>query len=681
MRLTILAFTFTTALTSMAIPPLLAQQPNQADIAAMQGRLAEAETSLMSLKAERDEYRSLLHRERQRLKEISQTEGQIAAANAGTENMVQTIRDLEAEKVDLMRQLEYAKRGPQEAATLAARQPDNSAELQNRLNAIQTERQELMADVRALEDDKQSLVSRLQAAENDLARLQQQKSQNQAIMTEAAQKDETIRALESEIAMLRNQNRTITENANYTKTAELRALESEVASLEAQNKILRQDVVESQKIKSSQAQNANQQIAALENKYSGRFRVMENENIRLTRELETEKNRKPEIVEKIVEVEKIVPVRVPAPTQVSGASVSSSQNLNRSAPTALSATSPVVQTKSTVPDVQSVSVQRRSGPLSAQMNTPTAMVAREPREPVLNSGNQVENTVAQIQWNSPQRVQQEAVASKDSNITVMAENNFKSERVLPSQNAQTISPNEVRRSLRSRIVKQETVLPERVSQASVASVPVSVAQQPMAIAPQQVPQNVVSQEPIISAPLNSTSSQDAQPVQVASYSPSTPVQTSSSQEQALSGDKIKRLVMDSNIPVVGSIERVAKVSGPDFAAFRWDTGQVYGSAEQTRLSSPSGFNRSVDQYISKIQSRCQGSFDQTNATASVSSGLTVRSVDMACISPDQTGATVSVLFFEENGMFYALAHEADLSTFETAMDLRDNLANNLSSTF
>ena len=150
---------------------------------------------------------------------------------------------------------------------------------------------------------------------------------------------------------------------------------------------------------------------------------------------------------------------------------------------------------------------------------------------------------------------------------------------------------------------------------------------------------------------------------------------------ALSGDNILQLVSASRIPLQAQVGRVNSVSGPDFAAFKWDTGVVYGSGEQSRLGNVSAFDGSVNKYIQKTASRCSGAFDQTIIPVQASNGLTVKSADIACVDNQGQGHAASILFFAKDGMFYALAHEADMNSFEIAMDMRERLSSSLKSVF
>ena len=60
---------------------------------------------------------------------------------------------------------------------------------------------------------------------------------------------------------------------------------------------------------------------------------------------------------------------------------------------------------------------------------------------------------------------------------------------------------------------------------------------------------------------------------------------------------------------------------------------------------------------------------------------TVKSADIACVDNQGQGHAASILFFAKNGMFYALAHEADMNSFEIAMDMRERLSGALKSVF
>ena len=150
---------------------------------------------------------------------------------------------------------------------------------------------------------------------------------------------------------------------------------------------------------------------------------------------------------------------------------------------------------------------------------------------------------------------------------------------------------------------------------------------------------------------------------------------------ALSGNTIKTLLSDSKIPLSMPVGRVEQVSNGDFAAFQWDTGFVYGSGEQTRLVNGKAFSDAVHHYIKRTQDRCSGSFDKTLESVTASNTITVQSADIACVDKSANGHAASILFFSHQGMFYAMAHEADMNSFKIAMDMRDRLAESITDAF
>jgi hypothetical protein len=156
---------------------------------------------------------------------------------------------------------------------------------------------------------------------------------------------------------------------------------------------------------------------------------------------------------------------------------------------------------------------------------------------------------------------------------------------------------------------------------------------------------------------------------------------SNAQMQALSGDQIRQLLAASRIPLATSINRIERISGADFAAFQWDTGFVHGSGEQRRIADASNFNDAVNSYIQKTASRCSSTFDQSVEVIASTNTMTVKAADIACVDQNANGNAASILFFEHEGMFYALAHEADMNTFTVAMDMRDRLAQSITRIF
>ena len=485
------------------------------EIIALNERLSEAETSSLSLKAERDEYRALLQRERQRLKEMSDLGQNVSDASVQSGNMIEQIKKLESEKIDLIRRLEFV----QANGATAGAGVDTSSAIQNRLDTVTQESEQAKQQLRIIAADKKAVEDRLKLAELEAADAKRQ------------------------LASMK-----VNKVANGANDADISVLESEIASLEAQNRMLREDLAAVDSREPVARDDSQAMIASLEQKYQTRLSVVEQENIRLARELSDEQNKAPVIVREVVEVDfdsapTPAPVKATAPTKIAEVSLPSMQ---------------------------------------------------------------------------PAKVQ------------------------VPTQQ-QTVSANAARQQLRNKITGK-------------------------AIAPS--PSN--APEP------TQTGALKTRPVQTVAVQKQAPQPVSLA---ALSGDEIRQLVAQAGVPLVSNIERVNEISGPDFAAFRWDTGTVYGSGEQSKMANDSAFDAAISRYIAKTQDRCQGEFDKTVIALAPANGLTARAADIACVQNSDNGAAASIVFFAYNGMFYALAHESDLDHFQTAMDMRDRMAGKLSSIF
>jgi hypothetical protein len=126
--------------------------------------------------------------------------------------------------------------------------------------------------------------------------------------------------------------------------------------------------------------------------------------------------------------------------------------------------------------------------------------------------------------------------------------------------------------------------------------------------------------------------------------------------------------------MVSGFEKVNKVSGPQFGAFRWDTGVVFGTAEQEVMPTDSGFEQAVSAYLTKTKQRCSGTFDQSFDAGQFAAHKDFAVADVACVMPDGTGAGAAVVFFYKDGMFNVVAHEGDISQFDQAMTTRDSFA-------
>lgn len=123
---------------------------------------------------------------------------------------------------------------------------------------------------------------------------------------------------------------------------------------------------------------------------------------------------------------------------------------------------------------------------------------------------------------------------------------------------------------------------------------------------------------------------------------------------------LKSLLSRANVPLKGGVRRMAD------GVYGWKTDKLMGRAE----IAPAGeFARNVDTYINKAKSQCKGDF----AAIPSAQAQGIANVEIACV--DGAGSTAgSVAFFETDGSFVAVTHEASAENMEAAMDARDQVA-------
>lgn len=140
------------------------------------------------------------------------------------------------------------------------------------------------------------------------------------------------------------------------------------------------------------------------------------------------------------------------------------------------------------------------------------------------------------------------------------------------------------------------------------------------------------------------------------------------------GRDIAAYLTRAGVQTVEGVQKVRNASNADRAAFRWDTGTVFGSAEQSAAGDTARFESAVSAYLTRTRNRCTGAFDQTFDGVKNLAGKPFAVADLACVLDDGTGAGAAVVFFEENGVMNVVAHEGDLDHFTDAMNTRDQFA-------
>lgn len=189
----------------------------------------------------------------------------------------------------------------------------------------------------------------------------------------------------------------------------------------------------------------------------------------------------------------------------------------------------------------------------------------------------------------------------------------------------------------------------------------------MAQAPAQLQSPVAAARPVQQAAYKAVPQQASQPSPM--YTPA-----SIPADVGPSGRDIENYLRRAGINMVSGMEKIRKVSNQQFAAFRWDTGVVFGTAEQRVMANKAGFEQAINDYLSKTKNRCSGTFDQSFDPAQMSGRKAFAVADVACVMPDGQGAGAAVVFYYKDGLFTVVAHEGEIGQFDQAMNTRDTLA-------
>jgi len=140
---------------------------------------------------------------------------------------------------------------------------------------------------------------------------------------------------------------------------------------------------------------------------------------------------------------------------------------------------------------------------------------------------------------------------------------------------------------------------------------------------------------------------------------------------------LQSVLSRAQVPLQGQIEKTGAEGNA--VAFSWDTGTLYGSAEQQPMGNIAKFDELAGQYLEKTRSRCQGEFAAVPTADKQEGSIRVSAYEIACIAGSE-GASASIVFYSDNGKFTAIAHETGLDGMDEAMDVRDRLIDTLMST-
>ncbi|PZQ48095.1 MAG: hypothetical protein DI551_02145 [Micavibrio aeruginosavorus] len=134
------------------------------------------------------------------------------------------------------------------------------------------------------------------------------------------------------------------------------------------------------------------------------------------------------------------------------------------------------------------------------------------------------------------------------------------------------------------------------------------------------------------------------------------------------GASIKTLLQRSGLAVGG----VSKTSGfPSAENFGWTDGSnVKGTAS---VKAGGNFDALVSQYIAYQKQQCGGDFASMPSPSNSGAAKRMALYEVACVSPSASTSS-SLIFFEDQGRFIAIANQTGAADMDVAMDSRDKIA-------
>jgi chromosome segregation ATPase len=139
---------------------------------------------------------------------------------------------------------------------------------------------------------------------------------------------------------------------------------------------------------------------------------------------------------------------------------------------------------------------------------------------------------------------------------------------------------------------------------------------------------------------------------------------------------LSSMLQSINVYPNKGIRKVSDKSDQSVVSYRWDYGRLFGSAEQRKTSGKSEFEELTNKYLRKIQKRCGGDFAAVPVLDKDMGRNRVMSYDVACVGK-KASASASVVFYNQDGFFTSIAHEAGVNDMNAAMDLRDRIVKSL----
>lgn len=135
---------------------------------------------------------------------------------------------------------------------------------------------------------------------------------------------------------------------------------------------------------------------------------------------------------------------------------------------------------------------------------------------------------------------------------------------------------------------------------------------------------------------------------------------------------IQSLLQKSGLNVNGVAKATSGFAGAD--NFNWtDSSNVRGLASVKMLGG-ARFETMIDQYITYQKGQCAGDFASMPSPTNGGAGKKMAMYEIACVGANGQNQSASLVFFEDQGRFIAIANQIDAANMDIAMDSRDRIA-------
>lgn len=240
---------------------------------------------------------------------------------------------------------------------------------------------------------------------------------------------------------------------------------------------------------------------------------------------------------------------------------------------------------------------------------------------------------------------------------------------------------EAQRQEQAMVKSMEEALEERVVASPAIPAVADVSEEP-AIAVIETSEPVVEAPSVAAIQESTPASEPVMPVAKAPPPPSLPkfesvdIASPVPSEKDLSvyspGYRIAKILEEASVTSANKINLVEGASSPNRRVYQWMTNDVYGSSEQIPLKDMDDFERRVQDYLEKTEERCQADFAILPDNTIEENGQRIDSYEVACVG-DNVDSSASLVFFNRDGTFNVVAHEAQSDLMSKTMDLRDRV--------